>query len=198
MNAPDPYILAYNAGNARSVAFALERSGFAPRIGSDPEAVRDASHLIFPGVGHAGPALRFLREKGSDRALQERNGPTLGICLGLQLMCTRSEEGDVEGLGFFEEVVRKFPMDRKEKVPHMGWNDVHPEGKELFGGISDEGCFYFVHGYYVEAGPNAVGKSEYILPFASALARPPFYGVQFHPERSGPLGERLLENFMAL
>ncbi len=193
-----PYILDYNAGNARSVAFALERLGHQPRIGNDPEAVREASHVLFPGVGHAGPAVRFLRDQGLEHALQERKGPSLGICLGLQLMCTHSEEGDVKGMRVFPEKVKGFPEGRGEKIPHMGWNDVRALEGPLFRGIPERTCFYFVHGYYVKQGPSCIGETEHITGFASALAAPPFYGVQFHPERSGPYGEQLLKNFMAL
>lgn len=198
MKEASPYILDYNAGNARSVAFALERLGHEPRIGNDVQAVRTASHVLFPGVGHAGPAIEFLRDNGLERALLERSAPTIGICLGMQLMCAHSEEGDVEGMGVFPETVKAFPEGGDEKVPHMGWNDVEGLEGPLFQGIPEQSCFYFVHGFYVEEGASRIARTQHIEGFASALAAPPFYGVQFHPERSGPYGEQLLKNFMAL
>lgn len=198
MKSESPYILDYNAGNARSVAFALERLGHQPRIGNNREAVREASHVLFPGVGHAGPAIRFLRERGLEHAFRERKGPSLGICLGMQLMCGHSEEGYVEGMGIFPERVKAFPEGGEEKIPHMGWNDVRSLQGPLFEGIPEKSCFYFVHGYYVKPKSCCIGRTEHISSFASALAAAPFYGVQFHPERSGPVGERLLQNFLAL
>jgi glutamine amidotransferase len=192
---PQVAVIDYNAGNVRSVEFALRRLGVEPLLTFDEAALRAASHVIFPGVGEASSAMGYLKERGLDRVIPTLTQPVLGICLGLQLLCRHSEEADTECLGVFDTEVRRFRG--AEKVPQIGWNTVHHNGSPLFDGIDEGAHFYFVHSFYAEPCPDQAASTEYILPFASALERGNFHAVQFHPEKSADVGSRLLQNFMS-
>lgn len=198
-------LLDYGAGNIRSVQNALQRLGVSATLTHDPAVVRQADKVIFPGVGAAGPAMLQLRETGLDVLLPQLQQPVLGICLGMQLMCTHSEEGDVAGLGIFDAPVLRFPA--TGKVPHMGWNDCRDLRGPLFAGeavVADVeagetlGTYYFVHSYYVPVCADTSATCDYLLPFSAALQRDNFHAVQFHPEKSGPHGQALLHNFLSL
>lgn len=190
-------VVKYNAGNIRSVMNALHRLGADATVTDDSNLLREAEKVIFPGVGEASSAMRYLRERGLDEVLKNLNQPFLGICLGLQLMCKHSEEGDTECLGIFSEKVKRFPS-AKEKVPHMGWNNCNELKGPLFNGISTDDDFYFVHSYYAELGSQTTAKCDYILPFSAALQKDNFHAVQFHPEKSADVGQQLIKNFLEL
>ena len=189
-------IVKYNAGNIRSVENALDRLGAPSILTDDPNELKSADKVIFPGVGEAGTTMAYLREKELDNILMNLTQPFLGICLGMQLMCAHSEEKDTPCLGIFDEKVKKFPL--KGLVPHMGWNDFSRCEGPLFEGITSTDNFYFVHSYYAEIGAHTVGETDYLIPFTSALHKDNFYGVQFHPEKSADVGRKLLENFLKL
>ncbi|WP_424963270.1 imidazole glycerol phosphate synthase subunit HisH [Ekhidna sp.] len=189
-------IVRYNAGNIRSVKNALNRIGVESVITDDAHTLRAAEKVIFPGVGEAGTAMSYLRERGLDEVIVSLKQPFLGICLGMQLMCAHSEEKDTECLGIFKENVRKFPP--KGIVPHMGWNDFTRVEGPLFEGIDEADNMYFVHSYYAEVGVDTIGETEYLIPFTSALHKNNFYGVQFHPEKSADVGRKLIENFLKI
>lgn len=189
-------VLKYNAGNIRSVLNALGRLGVEAELTDDPAKLASADKVIFPGVGEAGSAMRYLRERNLDEAIRNLRQPVLGICLGLQLLCQHSEEGDTEGLGIFSQQVRLFPP--REKVPHMGWNNLQAPQGSLFRDLPVEADYYFVHSYCAELGPDTAATCDYIEPFSAALVRDNFYAVQFHPEKSGAEGARLLQNFLSL
>ena len=189
-------IVKYNAGNIRSVYFALERLGIEAAITDDHKQLRTADKVIFPGVGEASTTMKYLKERKLDILLRELTQPVLGICLGLQLMCAHSEEGDSDCIGIFDLEVKKFEM--KLKVPHMGWNSLdNVRGKLLPPEV--EGSFvYFVHSYYAALGDNTCAVTHYSNPFSAAIERDNFYATQFHPEKSGPVGEKILKNFLEL
>lgn len=189
-------IVKYNAGNIRSVKNALDRLGVASMITDDPAKLKGAEKVIFPGVGEAGTAMNYLKARGLDEIIKSLKQPFLGICLGMQLMCSFSEEKDTECLGIFKEKVLKFPP--KGIIPHMGWNDFISIKGPLFEGLKQDDNMYFVHSYYAEIGEETVGQSEYLVPFTSALQKDNFYGVQFHPEKSAASGQKILENFLRL
>ncbi len=189
-------IIQYNAGNIRSVENALHRLGCRSVITDIPEEIRRADKVIFPGVGEAGSAMAYLRERGLDELIRRLKQPVLGICLGLQLMCKHSEEGNTPCLGIFEPEVRKFPPGGK--IPHMGWNNFTCAGGKLFQGIEPSEDVYFVHGYYADPCPHTTAVCDYILPFSAALEKDNFFAVQFHPEKSATTGEKILKNFLAL
>lgn len=193
-------IIKYNAGNIRSVDCALRRLGAEPVITSDEAVLRQADRVIFPGVGEAATTMSYLRASGLDRLILSLQQPVLGICLGMQLMCRHSEEGDVDGLGIFDAEVKRFlPVRAADKVPHMGWNTIVRTGDSpLFRGFGGEEYVYFVHSYYVPLHPCAAAVTDYILPFSAALHKGNFYATQFHPEKSGKVGERILHNFLTL
>lgn len=193
-------VIDYNAGNVRSVCFALERLGASPLITADPEVILSADHVIFPGVGEASSAMNELEKRNLVPVLKKVKAPFLGICLGMQLMNDFSEEGNTALLGMTGERVTLFPSGRGYKIPHVGWNTIKPMPEcPLFKGIADDTYMYFVHSYYVPLCSEAAAVSEYDgIAFTSALAKDNFYGVQFHPEKSGVQGERLLENFLCL
>ena len=187
-------IIKYNAGNIRSVDFALRRLGADARITDVHEEIRRADRVIFPGVGEASTTMRYLKQRGLDTLIRELKQPVLGICLGLQLMCASSEEGDTECIGIFDLHVKKF--EPRLKVPHMGWNSLADltgrlTGKELLGEF-----VYFVHSYYAPCGDDTSAVTEYINPFSAALEKSNFYATQFHPEKSGPVGEGILKKFI--
>lgn len=189
-------IVKYNAGNIHSVRMALNRAGIEPLITDDPAELQTAERVIFPGVGEASTAMDYLIQRGLDKLLQGLKQPLLGICLGLQLMCRCSEENNTACLGIFNISVKRFPP--HDKVPHMGWNSVEELKGPLFRGISDGAYVYFVHSYFAEIGPDTSGKTGYILPFSASLCRDNFYAVQFHPEKSGTIGEQIIRNFIDL
>jgi imidazole glycerol-phosphate synthase subunit HisH len=189
-------VIDYNAGNTRSVLNALHRLGAEGILTSDPEQIRSADRVIFPGVGEAGSAMRHLADREMDTLICSLVQPVLGICLGLQLMCSYSEEGDTKCLGIFKEKVLMFPP--KDIVPHMGWNNFSEVKGPLFEHVSAGDNVYYVHSYYAETGPDTVASCDYILPFSAAMQRNNFYAVQFHPEKSAATGERILHNFLEL
>lgn len=193
-------IIKYNAGNIRSVLFALERIGVQAVVTDDPDLIRKADKVIFPGVGEASSAMRYLKERGLDQLIIGLKQPVLGICLGMQLMCRYSEENDTPCLGIFDERVRKFTPsdDQSLKIPQMGWNKIYGLKTGLFNQVQDQSYCYFVHGYYAALGEHTIATTDYVTPYSSALARDNFYGVQFHPEKSAEVGELILKNFIAL
>ena len=189
-------VVKYNAGNIRSLVNALDRLGVESVLTDDHEELKSADKVIFPGVGEANSAMKYLKERGLDEVLVSLEQPFLGICLGLQLMCEYSQENDTPCLGIFDESVRRFPPE--ELVPHMGWNNFISVSGPLFEGISTVDNMYFVHSYFVEVGKDTIASTDYILPFSSGLHKDNFYGVQFHPEKSADTGQKLLENFLKL
>jgi len=189
-------IIKYNAGNIRSVQNALTRLGYESVITDDPDTILSADKVIFPGVGEASSAMKYLRDKGLDKVLQSVKNPMLGICLGLQLMCHHSEEGDTTCLGIFDAEVKKFPP--LDKVPHMGWNSFTDVKGELFNGIELDNDVYYVHGYYAAISDETIASCDYIQPFSSAMQKDNFYATQFHPEKSADVGGQILKNFLAL
>jgi glutamine amidotransferase len=188
-------IIDYGAGNIQSICFALERLGVSATLSSDPETIQSASHVIFPGVGEASSAMTKLKSTQLDTLVPELTQPVLGICLGMQLMCNSTEEGNTTGLGIFDTEVVRFSTIRN--VPHMGWNEVKGSGV-LFEKIPSNSHFYLVHSYYAIPNINTVGHCLYDINFAAAMAKNNFYGTQFHPEKSGAMGAQLLQNFLSL
>lgn len=195
-------IIKYNAGNIRSVDFALQRLGISALITADQQEIKSADRVIFPGVGEASTTMSYLKSHNLDTLIRDLRQPVLGICLGLQLMCTHSEENDTACLGIFPEKVMKFePLPDNPavfKVPHMGWNSLTGLKTPLFDRISEEEYFYFVHSYYATPGADTAAACNYIVPFSAALQRDNYYAVQFHPEKSGKSGAMILENFLNL
>lgn len=189
-------VIRYNAGNIRSVVHAVRRLGLEPEVTNDPIALRQADRVIFPGVGEASSAMRYLRERGLDTLIPQLEQPVLGICLGQQLMCQTSEENETDCLGVFPGAVRAFPPE--DKVPHIGWNSLTQVRGPLFQGIEEGSHVYFVHGYYAETGPLTTAVTDYILPFSAAMQHRNFHAVQFHPEKSGAVGAAILKNFLTL
>jgi len=189
-------IIKYNAGNTCSVQNALNRLGYENRITDVEEELLKADKVIFPGVGEASTAMSYLKERGLDRVILGLKQPVLGICLGLQLMCEKTDEGDTNCLGIFKNKVRKFP--NKEIVPHMGWNNFTEVRGTLFNGISQDKDVYFVHSYYAEISEQTTAVCDYISPFSAALEKDNFYATQFHPEKSADIGEQILKNFLEL
>ncbi len=195
-------IIKYNAGNIRSVSFALDRLGVEHVITADPDEIKNADKVIFPGVGEASSTMKYLKEHKLDQLIKNLKQPVLGICLGMQLMCSHSEEGDVDCLGIFEEPVKKFeiPVPNSEliKVPQMGWNTITNVNSDLFDASLENKYVYFVHSFYVALGSHTAATTNYILPYSSALHKDNFYATQFHPEKSGAIGAKILENFIKL
>ncbi|WEK35127.1 MAG: imidazole glycerol phosphate synthase subunit HisH [Candidatus Pseudobacter hemicellulosilyticus] len=221
-------IVKYNAGNIQSVLYALERIGVEAVVTDDHEAIRTASKVIFPGVGEASSAMRYLRERGLDQVLKSLEQPVLGICLGMQLMCAYSEENDTDCLGIFDEQVRLFRPGQPSgaalaaeaaasregllpagdggsfgvapvlKVPQIGWNSAYNLQTPLFKDIPEDSYFYFVHGYYAAIGEHTIATTDYVQPYSAALHKGNFYGAQFHPEKSARWGEQLIRNFLAI
>lgn len=188
-------IVKYNAGNIQSVLYALERIGQQAIVTDDPEQIRKAGKVIFPGVGEASTAMEYLKGRKLDELLKSLRQPVLGICLGMQLMCSYSEENDTECLGIFEEKVKKFNGEGL-KVPQIGWNNIYDLKTSLFEEVKENSFCYFVHGYYADLGKHTIATTNYGLNYSSALHRDNFYGVQFHPEKSAAVGERILKNFL--
>jgi glutamine amidotransferase len=189
-------IIQYNAGNIRSVKNALDRLGVPSMVTDDHDIISHADKVIMPGVGEANTAMRYLRQRQMDQLIRNLQQPFLGICLGMQLMGSHSEENDTICLGIVAEKVKRFPP--LGKIPHMGWNDFLDTKGPLFRGINDRQDVYYVHSYCMEVGPDTVASTDYLIPFSSAIQRDNFYGVQFHPEKSADVGERILQNFLSL
>jgi imidazole glycerol-phosphate synthase subunit HisH len=189
-------VIDYGAGNVRSVCFALERLGVTPEVTNDAERLRTASHVIFPGVGHADAAMRELYRLGLDTIIPTLKQPVLGICLGMQLLCQHSEEGDVNGLGVFPVNVVRFQD--VPKVPHMGWNTLSDLKGPLMTGLSAGDFAYYVHSYYVPGSEFTIATTDYGSRFSGALQKDNFFACQFHPEKSGETGDRILRNFLSL
>jgi glutamine amidotransferase len=207
----DLVIIKYNAGNIRSVLYALERIGVSAVVTDDVEQIQSAGKVIFPGVGEASSAMRYLKEHRLDTVIKNLQQPVLGICLGMQLMCAYSEENDTTCLGIFDEHVKKFspkedlsPIEGTKgaqgtlKVPQIGWNNIFNLKSKLFAGLPENSFCYFVHGYYAALGEHTIATADYVQPYSAALHRNNFYGVQFHPEKSAKVGEQLLKNFLSL
>ena len=203
-------IIDYNAGNIRSVENALKRLNVEPVITADKQLIRHADKVIFPGVGEAATTMSFLQERGLDVLIKSLTQPVLGICLGMQLMCRYSEEGATNCLGIFDTEVKRFESLRHEdKVPHMGWNTIYnlqnnmkvvdggmKPGSCSFKGVADNSYVYFVHSYYVPVNDYTVATTDYIQPFSAAIQKDNFFATQFHPEKSGSIGEQILKNFL--
>jgi len=189
-------IIKYNAGNIKSVENAIRRLGYDCVVTDDKETIISADKVIFPGVGEASSAMEYLKKHHMDELIKSLKQPTLGICLGQQLMCSYSEEGDTACLGIFDATVKKFSS--AELVPHMGWNNLEDLKGPLFKGISNEDNVYFVHSFYAELSGETVATCNYILPFGAAMQKDNFYATQFHPEKSAGVGERILKNFLEL
>ncbi|WP_019038671.1 imidazole glycerol phosphate synthase subunit HisH [Psychroflexus tropicus] len=187
-------IIDYGAGNVKSIEFALQRLGYESVLTSDSEQIKTADRVIFPGVGEASSAMKMLESTGLDKVIPELKTPVLGICLGMQLMCKYCVEGDTQGLSIFDAEVIKF--DTQLKVPQVGWNTIFDLKSNLFKGIENHSYMYLVHSYYVPEHQHSIATSEYDLNYCVALNRDNFYGVQFHPEKSGKVGERVLKNFL--
>lgn len=190
-------IIKYNAGNIQSVLYALERISMEAVVTDDHEQIKNADKVIFPGVGEASSAMRYLKERGLDEVIKNLTQPVLGICLGMQLMCKYSEENDTECLNIFNEEVRRFnpPLGDGGKVPQIGWNNIYDLKTDLFKEVADNSYCYFVHGYYAALGEHTIATTDYVQPYSSGLYRDNFYGVQFHPEKSAKVGEQILKNF---
>ena len=189
-------IINYGAGNIQSIMFAFERLGFKVVLSNNPDEIKAADKVIFPGVGEASSAMKMLVESGLNTLIPTLKQPVLGICLGMQLMCNKSEEGNTIGLGIFDVDVIKFTP--KVKVPQMGWNQIYNLKSPLFEGINENEYMYLVHSFYAPNCPEAIATTDYELEYASALQKDNFYGTQFHPEKSGDVGEQILANFLKL
>ena len=189
-------IIDYGAGNVQSVLFALERLGFEGIVTNDWNTIKSADKVIFPGVGEASSAMKMLVDSGLDVLIPSLKQPVLGICLGMQLMCKHSEEGNTNGLGIFDVNVVKFS--NEVKVPQMGWNTIYNLKSPLFNGIKEKEFMYLVHSYYAPLSENTIATTNYEYDYSTALQRDNFFGVQFHPEKSGIFGEQILKNFLKL
>lgn len=198
-------IIKYNAGNVQSVLFALQRLGVNANVTDDHEEINSSDKIIFPGVGNAASAMEYLKEKKLDELIISLKQPVLGICLGLQLLCNFSEEGNTNCLGIFNTSVKKFNdqvFQNKNllpyKIPHMGWNTIAALSSPLMEGITENSFVYFVHSFYAAICPETIATTDYIIPFSAALQKDNFYGVQFHTEKSAAAGEQILSNFLKL
>lgn len=189
-------IIKYNAGNVQSVTFSLQRLGINPDVTDDPERIKTADKVIFPGVGEASSAMKYLKERNLDDLIKGLQQPTLGICLGLQLMCTYSEEGNTDCMNIFDANVKRFqPV---MKVPHMGWNMIEVNENPLFKQLPEDSYLYYVHSYYATVGKETIATTDYINPFSAALHKNNFFAVQAHAEKSGVVGEMMIRNFLAI
>ncbi len=191
-------VIDYNAGNIRSVLYALERLGAEAVLTAEPDRIRAADKVIFPGVGQASSTMAWLRAHGLDVLIRSLTQPVLGICLGMQLLCRHSEEGDTPCLDIIPAQVKRFVPRQGEKVPHMGWNTLQRVQGPLFDAEDEGAWMYFVHSFYVEKGPWTVAETEYILPFSAAVRHENFFATQFHPEKSGKAGMRVLRRFLEM
>ncbi|MBD0400353.1 imidazole glycerol phosphate synthase subunit HisH [Flammeovirga sp. EKP202] len=188
-------ILKYNAGNVQSVRYALQRLGIDPILTDNAEELKSADKVIFPGVGEAKSAMDYLKARQLDQLIKDLKQPTLGVCLGLQLMCKHSEERDTDCLGIFDVNVKKFESETL-KVPHMGWNNIHDLKTPLYDGISNDDYVYYVHSYFAELCENTIAVTDYVNPYSASLHKDNFYAAQFHPEKSGDVGQKIIENFL--
>ncbi|HCL04678.1 MAG TPA: imidazole glycerol phosphate synthase subunit HisH [Chitinophagaceae bacterium] len=193
-------IIKYNAGNIQSVRYALERIGATATVTDDHNSIAAADKVIFPGVGEASTAMHYLKERKLDQLITSLRQPVLGICLGMQLMCRHSEENDTTCLNIFDEEVKLFKPKQGDglKVPQIGWNTIQDLKTPLFDTVTENSYCYFVHGYYASKGEHTIATTDYIQPYSSALHRDNFYGVQFHPEKSAEVGEKILANFLKI
>jgi glutamine amidotransferase len=195
-------IIKYNAGNIQSLTFALERIGIHPIVTDNPDEILSADKIIFPGVGEASSAMSYLRNNNLDKLIVSLKQPTLGICLGMQLMCNHSEEGNTNCLGIFDSSVKKFDFERQQKdmlkIPQIGWNTIYNLNSKIFSTIKENEYMYFVHSYYVEKSNDMIATTNYGIEYSSALQKNNFYAVQFHPEKSSDAGQQLLKNFIEL
>ena len=200
-------IVKYNAGNIYSVVNALRRMGIEPLLTDDAELLQKADRVMFPGQGHAAEAMEYLKARRLDEVIRDLKQPVFGICVGQQLLCKHSEEGDVDCIGIFDADVKRFqPEKHEDKVPCMGWNEIDVRGKKLevrdyqvsplMEGLGEHPYVYFVHSYYVPVCEDTIAVADYILPYSASMHRNNFYTCQFHPEKSGKVGERILENFL--
>ena len=189
-------IINYGAGNIKSIQFAFKRLGIDAVLTNNVDEIKAADKVIFPGVGEASSAMKMLQESGLDKVIPTLKQPVLGICLGMQLMCNHSEEGNTKGLGIFDVAVKRFSND--VKVPQMGWNVIADLKSDLFKGIKEKEFMYLVHSFYAEKCDEMIAKTDYEIEYASALQNDNFYGVQFHPEKSSLAGEQILKNFLKL
>ncbi|MEN8703587.1 MAG: imidazole glycerol phosphate synthase subunit HisH [Polaribacter sp.] len=189
-------IIDYGAGNIKSIQFAFKRLGVEAVLSNNIDEIKAADKVIFPGVGEASSAMKMLKESGLDTVIPTLKQPVLGICLGMQLMCNSSEEGNTKGLGIFDVAIKKFS--EKVKVPQMGWNVIYNLQSGLFKGVKENEFMYLVHSFYAENCSEAIATTDYEIEYASALKKDNFYGVQFHPEKSSKAGEQILKNFLEL
>lgn len=195
-------IIKYNAGNIKSVDYALQRLGLMAAITNKHEDILSADKIIFPGVGEASTTMSYLKKNNLDTLIKQLKQPVLGICLGMHLMCEHSEESNTKCIGIYSETVKLFRpepgMENKTKVPQMGWNNIYNLKDGIFDSSMENKFFYFVHSYYVTEGQHTSAKCDYIIPFSAGLQRDNFYATQFHPEKSGEVGAKILENFIKL
>ncbi len=194
-------IIDYETGNLRSVENALRRIGAEWQLSADPRIIAAADKVLLPGVGHAGRALQALRDKGLEQVIKDLRQPLLGICVGMQILCRHTDEGDVDGLGIFDSKVRRFQPGATDKVPHMGWNKINNLESKLFKGITPGSYVYYVHSYRADLCPDTIATTRFGQSgemFSAALKYEQFYGTQFHPEKSGDVGEQILRNFLSL
>ena len=192
-------IIKYNAGNIYSVDHALKRLGINAIITADKDELMSADKVIFPGQGEASTTMAYLKQHRLDELITDLKQPLLGICIGMQLMCKHSEEGDTECLGIFDAVVKKFiPQKHEDKIPHIGWNSIHDLNPILLPKTLENEFVYFVHSYYVPMNPFTAATTDYIQPFSAAMQRDNFYACQFHPEKSGKVGEAILKQFLSI
>ena len=189
-------IIDYGAGNIKSIQFAFKRLGVDAVLSNSIDEIKSADKVVFPGVGEASSAMKMLRESGLDTIIPTLKQPVLGICLGMQLMCNSSEEGNTKGLGIFNVDIKRFS--NSVKVPQMGWNVISDLKSDLFNGIKENEFMYLVHSFYAEKCDESIATTDYEIEYASALQKDNFYGVQFHPEKSGVIGSKILENFLNL
>lgn len=193
-------IIKYNAGNICSVSFALDRLGVNAVVTDDPDEIRTADKVIFPGVGEASSAMRYLKERKLDQLIMSLKQPVLGICVGMQLMCKHSEENNTDCMGIFDVNVKRFqsPVDNGLKIPQIGWNNITGLYSTLFEHVPENSYMYFVHSYYADLGPDTVATTNYVINYSAALQKDNFYAVQFHTEKSAAVGQQILENFLKL
>lgn len=194
----DVTIIKYNAGNVMSVMYALERIGVSYHLTDNPEEIQAAQKIIFPGVGEASTAMKSLVDNGLDKIIPDLKQPFLGTCVGMQLLCKHSEEGDVECLGVFDVPIIKFPKTEGFKIPQTGWNNLYNYNCELLNGIKENAYVYYNHSFYAPLCENTVATTDYILPYSGMLQKDNFYACQFHSEISGDVGEQIFKNFMNL